>query len=375
MRTTCACVGLPIDGPCRERGSGRAIRRCDAAKFGLLIRRHPPARLTLLQASAAADAHGVIKQLPPEAERSPTTRCSGSRGSRRTSARRATPTAATLLPRATRCMDYFLSPPCYPPRRLRPAVQRVDWGYTRAPGFAVDPASTRCFAASARWRCGDGTADASTAAKMRRRSIHKTIVRRYWGSAAEAVGVEAGPAEGVLAEVGRVWLGRLHRGPLGPRDARGGAATARRFLRRRGARSARQRVCAYVESSLRACFPIDKDAPRLSDRRALPASTRPTSKRSASRGSCEPRGVCARAVPACVGWALQQSPTWLEVFDVRWRLHSWGGCPTWQLSRFLLGLAPFDVGSRHAPEIHAGATLPACSVPARARPSAFRGPA
>ena len=54
-------------------------------------------------------------------------------------------------------------------------------------------------------------------------------------------------------------------------------------------------------------------------------------------------------------------------------MHSWGGCPTWQLSRFLLGLSPrFDVGERHfALELHAGAALPACSgtVPARVGPA------
>ena len=43
-------------------------------------------------------------------------------------------------------------------------------------------------------------------------------------------------------------------------------------------------------------------------------------------------------------------------------VHSWGGCPTWQLSRFLLGLSPrFEVGARHfALALHVGTTLPAC---------------
>ena len=38
---------------------------------------------------------------------------------------------------------------------------------------------------------------------------------------------------------------------------------------------------------------------------------------------------------AAWGWAMQQSSTWVEVFDPRWEAtHSWGGCPTWQLSRY-----------------------------------------
>jgi alpha-L-rhamnosidase len=47
----------------------------------------------------------------------------------------------------------------------------------------------------------------------------------------------------------------------------------------------------------------------------------------------------------CWGWMLgQQTGTWLEVFDPRWsHCHQWAGCPTWQLSRYGLGLHPrFD---------------------------------
>ena len=41
--------------------------------------------------------------------------------------------------------------------------------------------------------------------------------------------------------------------------------------------------------------------------------------------------------------------TWLEVFDTRWsHCHQWSGCPTWQLSRYGLGLHPrFDLGEAH----------------------------
>ena len=41
--------------------------------------------------------------------------------------------------------------------------------------------------------------------------------------------------------------------------------------------------------------------------------------------------------------------TWIEVFDTRWsHCHQWSGCPTWQLSRYGLGLHPrFDVAPAH----------------------------
>jgi alpha-L-rhamnosidase len=51
----------------------------------------------------------------------------------------------------------------------------------------------------------------------------------------------------------------------------------------------------------------------------------------------------------CWGWALGDNrTTWLEVFDTRWsHCHEWSGCPTWQLSRKVLGLNPrFDLGGR-----------------------------
>lgn len=42
------------------------------------------------------------------------------------------------------------------------------------------------------------------------------------------------------------------------------------------------------------------------------------------------------------GWMLQNgATTWWEVFDDRWsRCHAWSGAPTWQLSRYALGLRP-----------------------------------
>jgi hypothetical protein len=50
------------------------------------------------------------------------------------------------------------------------------------------------------------------------------------------------------------------------------------------------------------------------------------------------------------GWMLAQGLTTLaEVFDLRWsHCHQWSACPTWQMSRYLLGLCPrFDRGTGH----------------------------
>ncbi len=45
---------------------------------------------------------------------------------------------------------------------------------------------------------------------------------------------------------------------------------------------------------------------------------------------------------SCWGWLLEGGhTTWCEVFDRRWsRCHHWSGSPTWQLSRYVLGIAP-----------------------------------
>ena len=50
-------------------------------------------------------------------------------------------------------------------------------------------------------------------------------------------------------------------------------------------------------------------------------------------------------IKRCWGWMLQDDrTTWMEVFDTRWsHCHQWAGCPTWILSRYVLGLFPrFD---------------------------------
>jgi alpha-L-rhamnosidase len=52
----------------------------------------------------------------------------------------------------------------------------------------------------------------------------------------------------------------------------------------------------------------------------------------------------------CWGYALSLGiTTSIEVFDTRWsQCHQWASCPTWQLSRYALGLHPrFDLGAGH----------------------------
>lgn len=109
----------------------------------------------------------------------------------------------------------------------------------------------------------------------------------------------------------------------------------------------------YIKDHMLRCFPNVTTAPRLSD-----------------PGANNPRLITPYfghyAMPVlieygeinfvldqyrkCWGWMLgDDRTTWLEVFDTRWsHCHQWSGCPTWQMSRYLLGLQPhYDLGNRH----------------------------
>jgi alpha-L-rhamnosidase len=111
-----------------------------------------------------------------------------------------------------------------------------------------------------------------------------------------------------------------------------------------------KRGVRFVKDHILRCFPNDPDAPRLADTRV--ESTRLITpfflhfalQELVRRG--EIRFVLDQ-MKTCWGWMLAQGvTTWMEVFDPRWsHCHQWSGCPTWILSRYLLGLFPrFDLG-------------------------------
>lgn len=105
----------------------------------------------------------------------------------------------------------------------------------------------------------------------------------------------------------------------------------------------------YIKSHILSCFPNNPTAPRLS---APDANHRqlitPYFAHYAFPGLIE-RGEMDWVLDQyrkCWGWALEDGrTTWVEVFDTRWtHCHQWAGCPTWQLSRYLLGLhSRFDI--------------------------------
>ena len=110
---------------------------------------------------------------------------------------------------------------------------------------------------------------------------------------------------------------------------------------------------AYVKQHILNCFPNNADAPRLSDPDAnnsqliTPYFAHYVFPLLIENGEMN---FVLDQYRKSWGWALQDDrTTWVEVFDTRWsHCHQWSGCPTWQLSRYALGMHPrFDLGVNH----------------------------
>lgn len=105
----------------------------------------------------------------------------------------------------------------------------------------------------------------------------------------------------------------------------------------------------FLKKHILNCFPNNPDAPRLSDPNANnPQLITPYFAHYAFQTLIENGEIdfVLNQYRKCWGWALEgDRTTWVEVFDTRWsHCHQWAGSPTWQLSRYVLGLMPrFDL--------------------------------
>jgi alpha-L-rhamnosidase len=108
----------------------------------------------------------------------------------------------------------------------------------------------------------------------------------------------------------------------------------------------------FLGRHLEDCFPNDPSAPRNDDptgfnaRLITPYFAHYVMPLFIERGRMD---FVLEQFHKCWGGSMLENgrTTWIEVFDTRWsHCHQWSGCPTWQLSRYALGLHPrFDVGS------------------------------
>ena len=203
----------------------------------------------------------------------------------------------------------------------------VDWGYVRNPGPSDMAVNLHVLAAirdMARWCTALGHAD--------RAAKHQALADRLGAIIARYFA-------GEFAAGGEVWsrIG-YHRAVLGLRVGFFDAAQAKAGQ-------------AFLKEHMLRCFPNNPAAPRLSD----PAANNPQLITPYFGHFALPELIehgemdfVLGQYRTCWGWSLGDGrTTWLEVFDTRWsHCHQWAGCPTWQLSRALLGLRPrFDLGA------------------------------
>ena len=116
----------------------------------------------------------------------------------------------------------------------------------------------------------------------------------------------------------------------------------------------RRNACvAYIKQHILNCFPNRFDAPRLYDTTVessqlmTPFFAHHVFPALIEAGEME---FALEQFRICWGhWLDIGLTTWPEVFDLRWsHCHQWSGCPTWILSRYVLGLNPrFDLGNDH----------------------------
>lgn len=102
---------------------------------------------------------------------------------------------------------------------------------------------------------------------------------------------------------------------------------------------------AFIKQHMLACFPNRSNAPRLSHPSAnnsqliTPYFAHFALQALWEAGEAE---FVLEQYRICWGWMIEEGLTTLaEVFDLRWsHCHAWSAAPTWQLSRYALGLIP-----------------------------------
>jgi hypothetical protein len=151
-------------------------------------------------------------------------------------------------------------------------------------------------------------------------------------------------ADAYAARLGALVAGMLPAGDDGWDDVSfHGAVLGLRLLGLDAA--AREAAVRRVLAHLGMCFPNAVDAPRLRDPAVRETRLITPSFGHETLAALLESGHGDEAIAQwrrCWGWMLDHgATTWWEVFDPRWsRCHAWSGAPTWQMSRYLLGLHP-----------------------------------
>ncbi|HYE07159.1 MAG TPA: hypothetical protein VEL07_16720 [Planctomycetota bacterium] len=337
LLTRCWAVGVDtyracaedavVDNPTRERGAwlgdaAVALPIAAAAYADLRL-----CRRGLVLAAECARADGLLNSLPPGDLAAASTYAMhwyvAVRDHHRLTGDREL--LSRLLPAARRCFALFAAN--IGERLGALAWSFIDWGYVPAPG--VDLALHLHLVAAARaygeW-CGALGAEADRAGAATVAAEATAVVRASLAARRTSDGID--------------W------------DAHGYHVAALALANDLVTGAEIARCIAAIERHLHGCFPYDPAAPRLADpgvaerRLATPYFAHHAFPGLFAHGAAD---IALDQFRRCWGWGLAQGwTTWMEVFDPRWsHCHQWSGAPTWQLTRYVLGLTPrFDLGAR-----------------------------
>jgi hypothetical protein len=197
----------------------------------------------------------------------------------------------------------------------------VDWGYRAEDG----PVDTAC-------------------------NLHYLWSLRCMSEWAQALGHDASPWDAQARELTALMKGRIdERLAANGWDALGYHCAT--LAMRLGLIADEETCLDYLTRHLESCFPNDLSAPRndnpngFNARLITPYFAHYVMPLFIERGRMD--FVLGQFRKCWGGYMLANGrTTWIEVFDTRWsHCHQWSGCPTWQLSRYVLGLHPrFDLG-------------------------------
>lgn len=366
-----------------------------------------PIALCLLQSSQSADTNGVIAGMSPEVtypmdycflwfsgllkfwQSSPIVKCSKDPISKYSTL------SSTLLPRAIKCMNYLISPNCFVKNKgfILPTMYSIviDWGYQDNGAFPINMALNAMFLRALdsfiKWLTILGETSSLIQTYESVRTTQLTLLCNYLHLPTKhniTMNSTAVPkVENIDIKIirkedqhilqteasARINTLEFHAAALLLYSGLFDDDTNSIIL------NARLEVISLIKNSLNQMFPINENATRLSNPsvKSLTGFYTPYFQTFTFDGlfrfnECD---FILQQMKQAWGWSMKQSnSTWLEVFDNRWEaVHSWSGCPTWQLTKYLLGLTPrFDIGTRHFEiDLHLGAVEQSCNgtIPSR----------
>lgn len=236
-----------------------------------------------------------------------------------------------LFPAACRTLDVFAKDRVHGGLRLDPKHWNfIDWGYAgSATNFRDDAADPR---------------ELDPALSLfYLRALRALSQWADWVEQGDAGADYRSQARELAEEIKTTWLGGSLSSPGYHVDV---LALDAGFFTGKGAEKCLDRIESHISS----CFPLDPKAPRLesvhveSSRLITPFFLHFALPLLMDWGRGEQALVIIRKAWE---WMLNRGlTTWCEVFDPRWsHCHQWSGCPTWILSRYVLGLRPrMDLG-------------------------------